>query len=199
MCLLNFIYSYLSFTFTRDVHVVHLDNGQGDPFKTTNKSVHIHLTAGWSDNEVNRSRDVALVLKSARPVRWIISSAPILTGSLLIVTEHAVDIHGLSTRQQPIVRRDQNLPEAFALLILSVTADLFPPVSYVRAPMTTNSMEIVIGKKYQLRLLSSSSKGAIKLKLVMIVVLPFDILHSLSSLPLLAPISFSLTLSVSCL
>ena len=141
----------------RDVHVIDLDNGQPES-KNKNNSVHIHLAAGGADEEMSQPRDVALVLKSARPVRWIVSSAPVLAGSLLILAEHQVDIGGLSARQQSDVRSQQNLPESFPLLILSVTADLGPPVSYVKPPSATNSIEIVVGKKQQqqLRLLSSS-------------------------------------------
>jgi len=146
--------------------VIDLDNGQAEESKNKKNNnngsiVHIHLAAGgWADEEMSQPRDVALVLKSAQPVVWIVSSAPVLTGSLLILAEHQVDIGGLSTRQQADVRSNRNLPAEFALLILSVTADLNPPVSYVKAPPATNSIEIVIGKKQQqqLRLLSSSKR-----------------------------------------
>jgi hypothetical protein len=152
--------------FDRDVHVIDLDNGQAEESKNKNNnngsSVHIHLAAGgWADEEMSQPRDVALVLKSTQPVLWIVSSAPVLTGSLLILAEHQVDIGGLSARQQGDVRSNRNLPGDFALLILSVTGELNPPVSYVKAPPATNSIEIVIGKKQQqqqqpTRLLSSS-------------------------------------------
>lgn len=142
--------------------MIDLDNGQEES-KNKNNSVHIHLAAGGADEEMSQPRDVALVLKSSRPVRWIVSSAPVLTGSLLILAENQVDISGISGRQQSDVRSEQKLPASFPLLILSVTADLGPPVSYVKAPSATNSVEIVIGKKQQqqLRLPSSSSKNMI--------------------------------------
>ncbi|XP_057370668.1 transforming growth factor beta receptor type 3-like [Daphnia carinata] len=143
-------------SYPKDVHVIDLDNGQPES-KNKNNSVHIHLAAGGADEEMSQPRDVALVLKSARPVRWIVSSAPVLTGSLLILAEHQVDISGLSARQQSDVRSQQNLPESFPLLILSVTADLGPPVSYVKPAPATNSVEIVIGKKQQQQLRLPSS------------------------------------------
>lgn len=153
------VYSNSLFDFNRDVHVIELDNGQPDS-KNKNNNVHIHLAAGGSDDEMSQPRDVALVLKSSRPVRWIVSSAPVLSGSLLILAENQnqVDISSLSARQQSDVRSDQSLPSAFEILIVSVTADWNPPVSYVKVPSSTNSVEIIIGKKQQqqLRLLSSS-------------------------------------------
>jgi hypothetical protein len=100
------------------------------------------------------------VLKSAQPVVWIVSSTPVLTGSPLILAEHQVEIGGLSARQQADVHSIRNLPSEFALLILSVTADLNPLVLYVKATPATNRIEIVIGKKQQqqLRLLSSGNR-----------------------------------------
>jgi hypothetical protein len=178
----------------RDVHVIDLDNGQAEDSKnkknnnnTTNgsSSVHIHLAAGgWADEEMSQPRDVALVLKSAQPVVWIVSSAPVLTGSLLILAEHQVEIGGLSARQQADVRSNRNLPSEFALLILSVTADINPPVSYVKAPPATNSIEIVIGKKQQqqLRLLSSSKRECgVHLRVVARLIRPPFFLLRLSS------------------
>jgi hypothetical protein len=109
---------------------------------------------------MSQPHDVALVLKSAQPVVWIVSSTFVLTSSLMILAEHQVDIVGLSARQQADVRSNRNLPSEFDLLILSVTADLNPSVSYVKVPPATNSIEIVIGEKQQqqLRLLSSSKR-----------------------------------------
>lgn len=141
--------------------MIDLDNGQAEEAKNKNKSsVHIHLAAsGWADEEMTQPRNVALVLKSVQPVRWTVSSAPVLSGSLLILAEHQVDVGGLSARQLADVRSNQNLPEDFALLIVKVTADLGPPVSYVKAPLAANSIEIVIGRKQQQQLrLPSSSK-----------------------------------------
>lgn len=168
--------------------MIELDNGQdnGQPDSNNNKlnKVHIHLASGGSsrsklssssrsepesesedETNLNQPRHVALVLKSTRPVEWIVSSAPVLSGSLVIVTDsdsdtksaNRVDTSGLSARQQADLRlaNDQSLPSAFEMLIVWVTADLGPPVSYVKVPSATNSVEIVIGKK-QLSLLSSS-------------------------------------------
>lgn len=138
--------------------MIELDNGQSDSKNNNNNNVHIHLAAGGSDDETSQPRDVALVLKSFQPVRWIVSSSPVLAGTLLILAENQVDISGLSARQQSDVRSNQSLPASFTELILSVTANLGPPISYVKAPSATNDVEIVIGKKQQqqLRLLSSS-------------------------------------------
>ncbi|KAK4019954.1 hypothetical protein OUZ56_001952 [Daphnia magna] len=149
-------------SYPKDVHVIDLDNGQAEEAKNKNKSsVHIHLAAsGWADEEMTQPRNVALVLKSVQPVRWTISSAPVLSGSLLILAEHQVDVGGLSARQLADVRSNQNLPEDFALLIVKVTADLGPPVSYVKAPLAANSIEIVIGRKQQQQLRLPSSNVA---------------------------------------
>lgn len=149
-------------SYPKDVHVIDLDNGQAEEAKNKNKSsVHIHLAAsGWADEEMTQPRNVALVLKSVQPVRWTVSSAPVLSGSLLILAEHQVDVGGLSARQLADVRSNQNLPEDFALLIVKVTADLGPPVSYVKAPLAANSIEIVIGRKQQQQLRLPSSNVA---------------------------------------
>jgi hypothetical protein len=150
--------------------VIDLDNGQAEDSKNNNNkknnttngssSVHIHIAAGgWAEEEMSQPRDVALVLKSAQPVVWIVSSTSVLTSSLMILAEHQAEIIGLSARQQADVRSNRNLPSEFDLLILSVTADPNPPVSYVKVPPAPNSIEIVIGEKQQqqqLRLLSSS-------------------------------------------
>lgn len=139
--------------------MIDLDNGQ--EAKNKNKSsVHIHLAAsGWPDEEMTQPRNVALVLKSVQPVHWIVSSAPFLSGSLLILAEHQVDVNRLSGLQQPVeVRSNQDLPQDFAVLIVKMTADLGPPVSYVKAPLATNSIEIVIGRKQQQVRLPSSKR-----------------------------------------
>jgi hypothetical protein len=67
----------------------------------------------------------------------------------MILAEHQAEIIGLSARQQADVRSNRNLPSEFDLLILSVTADPNPPVSYVKVPPAPNSIEIVIGEKQQ--------------------------------------------------
>lgn len=70
----------------RDVHIIDLDNS-GPASVGVGGSVHIHLTCDYGLEE--GPRDVALVLKSSRPLRsWIVSSSPVLSGNLLIMSEH---------------------------------------------------------------------------------------------------------------
>lgn len=140
--------------------MIDLDNGQL-PDKAddhTNHSVSIHLAADGADDETSQTRDLALVLKSARPVRWALSSAPVLGGSVLVVSEHPVEAPGLSSRQPVQVRNGHDVPSAFPVLILSVTADLGPPVSYVKAPAGTRRIELVVSKKQAARYASPTSK-----------------------------------------
>jgi len=122
-----------------------------------NDSVHIHLTTeGQVEDETSRrSRNVVLVLKTSRPTQWILSSSPVLAGSLMVMAENPSTIldAGISG-QQKLEKRlvDPNsLPNSFALLILSVTADLGPPVSYVKTSPGTRYIELVINKKLQSR------------------------------------------------
>lgn len=135
--------------------MIDLDNGQS-PEKADNYSVYIHLGVDGVDDETSQTRDLALVLKSARPVQWVLSSAPVLRGSVLVVSEHQVEAAGLSSRQTIEVRNGQDVPSAFPVLILSVTADLGPPVSYVKAPSATRRIELVVNKKQ--RYASATSK-----------------------------------------
>jgi hypothetical protein len=75
----------------RDVHVIDVGSssagrgafGDGDSIS----NVYVHLAA--ADAEANESRDVALVLHSAHPVRWILSSSSQLAGSLVILVTTA--------------------------------------------------------------------------------------------------------------
>ena len=55
---------------------------------------------------------------------------------------------GISPNQN-IQVRSQSLPDSFALLILAVTADLGPPVSYVKTQSAR--MELVVSKKAKLQ------------------------------------------------
>jgi hypothetical protein len=55
-----------------------------------------------------------------------------------------VENAGISSNQN-IEVRTQSLPDSFALLILAVTADLGPPVSYVKTQSAR--MELVVSKK----------------------------------------------------
>lgn len=129
--------------------MVDLDNGQpGGPSKNT-ETVRIHLAAGGVDGQMSQPRNLALVLKSARPVRWVVTSSPILSGPLTVLAEHPVDTSGISARQKADVKSDQTIPSAFAMLILQVTADLGPPVSYVRTSPATNRIEVVVGRKLE--------------------------------------------------
>lgn len=135
------------------MHVIDLDNGHL-PQAAENYSVFIHLAADGVDEDTSQSRDLALVLKSARPVHWVLSSAPALAGSVLVVSEQRVEPLGLSARHAITVRNGHHVPSAFPVLILSVTADLGPPVSYVKAPAGTQRIELVVSKKMPTRFTS---------------------------------------------
>ena len=63
------------------------------------------------------------------------------------MAEHPVENGGISSHQQLDIRADQMIPESFAILILTVTADLGPPVSYVKTPPATSRLELVITAK----------------------------------------------------
>lgn len=137
--------------------MIEVDNSRSelDGQDADNGSMSIHLAAGWpSDGEGNKSseRSVAVVLKSARPVRWLVSSSPTLSGPLLIVTEHPIVDAGLSPRQRAELRvvAPGTVPDSFPMLVLWVTSDLGPPVSYVKTPPGTRHVELVINRK-QLR------------------------------------------------
>ena len=52
--------------------------------------------------------------------------------------------------QQTLEVRSQSLPDSFAMLILTVTADLGPPVSYVKTSQPVNRMELIVNKKAKL-------------------------------------------------
>ncbi len=62
--------------------------------------------------------------------------------------EYPVENVGLSPRQN-IEIRSQSLPDSFAMLILDVTADLGPPVSYVKTQSATR-LELIVSKKGKL-------------------------------------------------
>jgi len=63
------------------------------------------------------------------------------------MAEHSVENGGISSRQQLDIRPDQIIPEAFAVLILTVTAELDPPISYVKTSTATSRIELVISEK----------------------------------------------------
>ena len=60
--------------------------------------------------------------------------------------EHEVVNSGLSARQRIEVQTARSIPDAFAMLIVQVTSDLGPPVSYVKT-RSANRIELVITKK----------------------------------------------------
>ena len=81
-CRAKVVLSLLPFCCDRDVHVIDVGRGaSGDGDSISN--VYVNLAA--ADAEANESRDVALVLHSAHPVRWIVSSSSQLAGSLVIL------------------------------------------------------------------------------------------------------------------
>ena len=71
--------------FSGDVHVIDLDNSsEGEGEDAGVAEAHVHLAVGDAGVAEFR-RNVTLVLKSARPLTWILSSAPQLKGHLIIL------------------------------------------------------------------------------------------------------------------
>ena len=80
MCMIFSRFSFFLFFF-RDVHVIDIPTSASDGSVS---DVFVHLTAQIGPS-LNESRDLALVLHSARPVRWILSSSAQLVGSLVVL------------------------------------------------------------------------------------------------------------------
>ena len=136
----------------RDVHVIELEGDRPDQMEGSSDGVRrVHLAMEDGEEVANEPRPMALVLKSARPVRWILSSSPSLVGNLLVTAELPSTIAdaGLSSHLKTETRlvAKGSIPDSFPLLILSVTADLGPPISYVKTPPGTRFIELVINKK----------------------------------------------------
>ena len=109
-------------SFRRDVHVIDVSDGAA-PDDTSPADVYVHLAAADA-GESDEVRNVALVLHSVRPIRWLLSSAPQLTGSLVIlVSGHPAVFHAPS--RPHAIATPLSLSLSLSLSILPVSSRLF--------------------------------------------------------------------------